>query len=194
MLCFGEEIDPDSGRVLSVTQVVGLDDDASAETDDQTTTYVYGSSLSESEIARADLLRAVIYPDGDDTYTMTGTAPTLSDGDDATYDRVEYEYNRQGETVRTKDQNETVHEYLFDLLGRQTTDKVTAFGTNIDQTVQRISRTYEVRGMVASITSHDDPDVGEGNVLDEVVREYNDFGQLESISAPAPLSPSLGFR
>jgi len=43
-------------------------------------------------------------------------------------------------------------------------------GTNVDQTVQRISREYEVRGMVASITSHDDPDPGEGNVLSAVER------------------------
>ena len=32
--------------------------------------------------------------------------------------------------------------------------------------------------MVASITSHDDPDPGEGNVLSAVEREYDDFGLL----------------
>jgi hypothetical protein len=56
-----------------------------------------------------------------------------------------------GETVWTKDQNETVHEYAFDGLGRQTADKVTTLGTNVDGTVRRISREYEVRGMVASV-------------------------------------------
>ena len=32
--------------------------------------------------------------------------------------------------------------------------------------------------MVASITSHDDPDVGQGNVLNEVLRQYDDWGML----------------
>ena len=32
-------------------------------TGDQVTTYVYGTTLTDSDIARADLLRAEIYPD-----------------------------------------------------------------------------------------------------------------------------------
>jgi hypothetical protein len=88
--------------------------------------------------------RAVIYPDSDDT-------TSLGDGIDETYDRVEYQYNRLGQTVWTKDQNEMVHEYAFDDVGRQTDDKVTTLGTNVDGTVRRISREYEVRGMVASV-------------------------------------------
>jgi len=60
------------------------------------TKYVYGSTLSESKIARADLLRAEIYPDSDDT-----TSP-LGNGADGIYDRVEYKYNRQGERIREK--------------------------------------------------------------------------------------------
>lgn len=51
-------------------------------TDDQVTTYVYGTTLTDSEIARSDLLRATIYPDSDDT-----SAP-LGDGSDSVYDRV----------------------------------------------------------------------------------------------------------
>jgi hypothetical protein len=44
-----------------------------------------------------------------------------------------YKYNRLGQTVWTRDQNETVHEYAFDGLGRQTDDCATAFGTNVDR-------------------------------------------------------------
>ena len=55
---------------------------------------------------------------------------------------------------------------------------MTALGTGVDGTVRRIDRSYEVRGMVASVTSYDDPDPGEGTVLNQVVREYNDFGLL----------------
>jgi len=79
--------------------------------------------------------------------------------------------------VSSKDQNETVHEYVFDALGRQTADKVTLpGGSPIDASVLRVERGYEVRGMVASVTSYD-ATTG-GNVVNQVVREYNDFGQL----------------
>jgi len=142
------------------------------DTGNQTTTYVYGSSVGgvTPEIYRSDLLRAVIYPDSDDT-------TALGDGTDGVYDRVEYRYNRQGQVTQMKDPGGTVHEYAFDGLGRQTADKATTLGTNIDGSVRRIERSYEVRGMVASITSYD-ATTG-GNAVNQVLREYNDFGLLE---------------
>jgi len=79
--------------------------------------------LSDSDVARSDLLRAVIYPDSDDTGT-SGTSATLGDGTDNTYDRVEHKYNRQGEVKETKDQNGTVHVFDRDKLGRETDDPV----------------------------------------------------------------------
>jgi YD repeat-containing protein len=58
--------------------------------------------------------------------TGTGCAlRLLGDGIDGVYDRVEYKYNRLGHVIWTKDPNETVHEYAFDGLGRQTADRVT---------------------------------------------------------------------
>ncbi|HIC89127.1 MAG TPA: hypothetical protein EYP04_06965, partial [Anaerolineae bacterium] len=66
-------------------------------TGDQVTTYVYGTPLAASAVARADALRAEIYPDSDDT------ADPLGDGPDGVYDRIEYTYNRQGERVAKKD-------------------------------------------------------------------------------------------
>ena len=74
-------------------------------TGDQVTTYVYGTTLADSDIARKDLLRAEIYPDSDDV------ADPLGNGVDGIYDRVEYRYNRQGERTEKKDQNGTVHVY-----------------------------------------------------------------------------------
>jgi len=149
-----------------------------SSSDDQTTKYIYGTSLSDSDIARSDLLRAVIYPDSDDT-GATGVPPVLSDGADSTYDRVEHKYNRQGEVTETKDQNETVHVYDYDKLGRQIHDRVTTLGTNIDGAVRRISTTYEVHGQIEKITSHDNATVGSGNVVNEVLREYIDSGLLD---------------
>jgi len=139
-------------------------------TGDQVTTYVYGTATGgiTPEIYRNDLLRAVIYPDSDDPADLSGN------GADGTYDRVEYKYNRQGQRTWMKDQTDTVHEYTYDLLGRQTADKVTALGTGVDGTVRRIERSYELGGMVASVTSYDA--VTAGNVVNEVELEYNEFG------------------
>ncbi len=102
----------------------------------------------------------------------------MGNGTGGVYDRVEYAYNRLGERIAVKDQNGTVHQYAFDALGRQTQDRVTTVGTGVDDNVLRIQRTYEVRGMVASITSYDDPDPGEGNVLNQIVFEHDDLGRL----------------
>ncbi len=146
-------------------------------TGDQVTRYVYGTTLADSGVARSDLLRAVIYPDSDDT-GATGVPPVLGDGIDGVYDRVEYKYNRLGHVIWTKDQNETVHEYAFDGVGRQTADRVTLpQGSEIDDSVLRIEHGYEVRGMVASITSFD-ATTG-GNAVNQVLREYDDWGLLD---------------
>ncbi len=72
--------------------------------------------------------------------------------------------------------NETVHEYAYDRLGRQIGDAVTAFGPGIDDAVRRIATEYEVRGMVARVTSHDA--ITGGSALNEVAYAYDDFGQL----------------
>ncbi len=112
----------------------------------------------------------MIYPDSDDV------ASPLGNGTDTVFDRVEYEYNRLGQQTEFKDQNGTVHEYSYDSRGRKTADAVTTLATGLDNSVLRIERDYEVRGMVASITSYDA--ASSGNVVNEVEREYDDFGLL----------------
>lgn len=164
---------------------------------DQTTTYVYGATLSDSDIARSDLLRAVIYPDSDDS--RTGVPPVLSDGPDGVYDRVEHRYNRLGEIKETKDQSETVHAFEFDKLGRQTHDRITTLGAGVDGAVRRVSTTYDVRGLVEKITSYDNAMISSGNAVDEVVREYNDLGLLskeyqEHGGAKTPSTPYVGYN
>ncbi|MBI2481366.1 MAG: hypothetical protein HYV60_22830, partial [Planctomycetia bacterium] len=141
--------------------------------DDQTTTYVYGTTLDDSDIARSDLLRAEIYPDSDDT------SNPLGNGTDGIYDRIEYTYNRQGERLSLKDQNGSIHEYDYDGLGRQTHDRITTLASGVNGAVRRLSKTYEIRGEGEKSTSYDSATVGSGNVVNEVVREYNDFGLLD---------------
>ena len=69
---------------------------------------------------------------------------------------------------------------MYDNLGRQTQDRVTAVpeDDHFDDTIRRIERSYDDRGRVTSIKSYDDPDVGEGNVKNEVTRSYSDWGPV----------------
>lgn len=106
-----------------------------AATGDQTTTYQYGTTLSDSGLASSHLKRYEIYPDS------TGGS-----------DRKAFGYNRQAEVTSLTDQNGTVHSYDFDLLGRPTADRITTSGSGIDIAVLRIGTSYEVRGLVQNIT------------------------------------------
>ena len=153
------------GQVATLTAV-------NPTTGNQVTRYVYGSTICESAIARSDLLRAVIYPDSDDSSTWLG------DGPDGIYDRVEYTYDRQGERVSMRDQNETLHVYDYDGLGRQVQDRVVKLGAGVNGRVRRIATTYDQRGRQSSITSYTHPCVGGGTIVNQVVTAYNDLNQV----------------
>ena len=140
-------------------------------TGDQTTTYVYGTTLTDSEIATSTLKRAEIYPDSDDT-------TALGNGADSTYDRIEFKYDRQQRITEVKDQQETVHAFDFGALGRQTQDRVTALGSGVDGAVRRIATEYDVLGRKAKITSYDNPTVGSGSIVNDLAFVYDAFGQL----------------
>ena len=130
-------------------------------TGDQTTTYTYGTTLSDSDVARSDLLRYTTYPDSV-----------------ANSDRTANTYNRQGQRKTFTDQRGTVRTFEYDKLGRLLHDRVTTVGGGTDNAVLRVSTAYEVRGLVQTVTSYDNATVGSGSVLDQVKLEYNSFGQL----------------
>ena len=130
-------------------------------TGNQTTTYTYGTTLSDSSITSSLLLRSETYPDS-------------SGGSDL----ISYSYNRQGQRTARTDQNGTVRQFDLDGLGRQTQDRVTTLGTNVDSAVRRLQTTYEVRGMPSKLTSYDNPTAGSGNIVNEVSFTYNEFGQV----------------
>jgi RHS repeat-associated protein len=150
-----EAVNPKNGKTgysyNSDSQIAELNDPES-----QVTTYVYGVDLTNSDLASNDLLREVEYAD-------TG--------------KVTLEYNRQGENTSRSDQTGTKHEYDFDALGRIVADKATVLGVGIDGAIRRIDTEYEVRGMVASLTSIDDV-LGTGNIVNQVKQAHNEFGQL----------------
>ena len=128
------------GNVSSITAV-------NAITGNQTTEYVYGTTLSDSDIASSRLKRKEIYPDS-------------VDSDDV----IAFNCNRQGEVKEIRDQNGTVHAFDFDKLARQTQDRATTLGTGVDGGVRRIASSYEVRGMREKISSWNAETVGSGSV------------------------------
>ena len=81
--------------------------------------------------------------------------------------------------VEMKDPNETVHQYLFDKLGRELQDIITEFGNGeLDQTVKRIETTYDTKRLLTVfVTSYDNDTVGMGAIVNQVEMVYDDFGQ-----------------
>ncbi|MBI1314970.1 hypothetical protein GC176_27065, partial [bacterium] len=130
-----------------------------ASTGNQTTTYEYGTTLNDSEIASSLLTRRVLYPDStDDSDSVTVTC------------------NRQSDRITLTDQRGTVHTYAYDNLGRTVTDAVTTTGSRVDDSVLRLEWAYEVRGMLQTATSYDA--ASSGSAVNQVQWAYNDFGQL----------------
>ena len=132
-----------------------------ARTGNQTTTWNYGTTLTDSSIASSLLLQSLIFPDS------TG-------GSDA----VLYSYNRQGEQVTLTDQRGCVHTLEYDKLGRKIHDRVTILGTGVDGAVRRLSTNYEVRGMATKQTSWDNASTSAGNVVNECQFAFNNFAQV----------------
>ncbi len=115
--------------------------------DIQETEYDYGVLVtSGNNIASNDMLDRVNYPD-------EGTG---GKGSTTAY-RFNYEYNRQGETIFTNDQNRIQHVFTRDARGRVTKDEITGWGsaTNIDQWIDRIETTYDSFGRQEFVRSKD---------------------------------------
>ena len=74
------------------------------------------------------------------------------------------------------DQNGSVHEFEYDLLGRQIVDKATTLGTDVDDVVRRVEREYGVHGMLERTANYDATTAG--SVVNDVEFTYNGFGQL----------------
>ncbi|MBM4095059.1 MAG: hypothetical protein FJ276_37470 [Planctomycetes bacterium] len=121
------------------------------------------------DAAQRRMLRAESYPDSDDI-------TSLGNGTDGTYDRIEYTVNIQGDRLDRKDQNGTVHAYDYAKMGRATDDRVTTLGSGVDGAVRRVSTTFDIRGLREKISTYDNATVGSGNVVNEVVFEYNHLG------------------
>ena len=118
-----------------------------SRTGNQTTTYTYGTTLEDSEIAASILLRSITYPD-----SVSGSDVVLSS------------YNRQSQKISTTDQRGCVHAFDYDKLGRLIQDRVTTLGSGVDASFRRLGISYGIRGQVFQSTSYDNPTVGSGSV------------------------------
>ena len=137
----------------------------------QTTQYVYGVTTADgSNLHSNQLLAEVRYPD-----TATGKPGT------ATSDKQVFAYNALGEKVKLTDQNGTVHEYDYDLMGRERRDRVTSFPASVDGTIRRLETEYDSAGRVWKLTSYDDATPGAPDTfVNQVKREYNGLGQMSA--------------
>jgi YD repeat-containing protein len=131
-----------------------------SSTTNQTTIWTYGTSLDDSDIATSLLLRSITYPD-----SVSGS------------DVVSYASNRQAQRTSLTDQRGCVHQYEYDLLGRPIHDRVTTVGSGVDNAALRLSSAYEVRGMLATLTSWNNTTVGSGSAVNDVLWTYNSFRQ-----------------
>ena len=66
------------------------------------------------------------------------------------------------------------------VLGWMIHDRVVSLGTGVNGAVRRLSATFDVRGLVTKLTSHSNPTVGSGVVVNDVGLTYNSFGQVIS--------------
>jgi RHS repeat-associated protein len=167
---------PDDNRTTETTytpdsQVKTLTAVMANAANNQVTTYVYGTTISggtggqDSDLYTNNLLFETIYPDG--------TAGS---------DSVRQSYNRQAQTKQRIDQAGTTHDYLYDALGRLRHDCISAFGSDLYEGVTRLTTEYEVRGMPSRLSSctlaEPNGSMTGGSVANQVLLEYNDFGQL----------------
>ncbi|MBX3356665.1 MAG: hypothetical protein KF724_13300 [Phycisphaeraceae bacterium] len=140
---------------------------------DQVTEYIHGVSndpegpdpFVSSSIFSNDLLLKIIYPPGEGSSTLATRT-------------VFYGYNRQGEIVAMVDQNETLHEYERDALGRMTRDTATATASNIDATIDRIDLSFDSAGRLSKVTSLESAGP---TVRNEVEFGYTPLGQVEKV-------------
>jgi len=148
---------------------VDLDGDNAVDSGDQVTTYTYGTvkgaSAGDSRIATGHLLQKVVYPE-------------QSGGQGEAARRMQYAYNAQSQMIWQKDQEANIIEFSYDDLGRQTHQRVTTIDGAFDNSVLRISTTYDELGRRELVTQYSHATPGSGSVVDEVKFSYDGWGNL----------------
>src|SRR5205807_8373136 len=90
----------------------------------QKTQYVYGvTTAGGSGVNSLDILRATNYPD-------------KSTGNPSSSEQETVAVNALGEPISKRDRNGNVHNFVYDVLGRQTVDSVGTLGSGVDGSVR----------------------------------------------------------
>ncbi|MGH9205538.1 MAG: hypothetical protein ACRD1G_03105, partial [Acidimicrobiales bacterium] len=130
----------------------------------QRTGYVYGVTTTAGDgINSNDLLSAVQHPD-----------PTT--GNPSSSQQDTYLVNALGDSTQFTDRDGNVHQYSYDVLGRQTSDQVSTLGTGVDGTIRRIDTSYDGQGNVFLTTSYSS--TAGTTIVNQVEDLYNGYGQL----------------
>ena len=148
----------------------------------QATRYVYAAELADKACPtpRNDLLRAVIYPDSDNTVTNNA----LANGPANTYNRVELTYYADGTLATRTDQRSVALAFTHDNTGRrvaQQADFPNPVPDDLNTTVQAITYAYDPLGRPAKITSHanstDNPE-DTTDIVNQNLLAYDGYGNL----------------
>jgi RHS repeat-associated protein len=132
----------------------------------QTTQYVYSvTTANGSALNSNDLLSATVYPDP--TTGLPSTSPSQQEANT---------YNALGQVTSRTDRNGNTHQYMYDVLGRQTSDMVTTLGPGVDGSVRRIDTAYDSQGNPYLFTSY--ADTAGTTVVNQVLQTYNGLGQM----------------
>jgi hypothetical protein len=91
-----------------------------------------------------------------------------------------YAYNALGQTKTKSDRNQSVHQYTFDVLGRQTKDAVTTLGAGVDNHVLALATAFDTGGRPYLFTSYNSATATDpvANQVNQVQRTFDGFGQL----------------
>jgi RHS repeat-associated protein len=127
---------------------------------------VAGVSGHDSLVTSNDLLYRVRFPKED----------SAGVGDSAKY-WVTNHYNRLGEPIKTEDQNESVHEFVRDALGRTVRDEATDIDNGLDDEIVAITYDYDDWGRQYLIESLDDDD----DVVNAVHFRYSTLGEVTDV-------------
>jgi RHS repeat-associated protein len=101
-----------------------------------------------------------------------GTSPAVA----VSAQQETYTDDAVGEELTRIDRNGNVHRYIYDVLGRKTSDQVTTLGAGVDSTVQRLDTAYDTQGNAYLFTSYSTP--AGTTVVNQVQRAFNGLGQL----------------
>jgi RHS repeat-associated protein len=130
----------------------------------QQTKFIYGVTTSGgSNVNSNDILGSMQYPD-------------KTSGNPSSSEQETYQVNALGQRTSFTDRNGNVHSYLYDMLGRPTSNQVTTLGSGVDGAVRRIDTAYDTQGNAYLLTSYSD--TGGTTIANQVQRSFNGLRQL----------------